>query len=235
MPAYNEAENIGRVLDDVLSLRLSADIAVVNDGSEDATEAIAKSRGVKVITLPFNLGYGAALQTGFKYAAVRGYEYVVQFDSDGQHDVADLVKIISSLENGEADLIIGSRFVEGGSFKAGVFKRIVIKLMSALIKIITGAVITDPTSGFKGYQKQIYVYYSKYNNFPDDYPDADILVKMLKMGYKAKELPISVRQREHGKSMHSGLKPVVYLIQMLLSILIITIRNEKPKSKGEQE
>ncbi len=235
MPAYNEAENIGRVLDEVLGQNLNADIVVVNDGSADATEAVAKSRGVKVITHPFNLGYGAALQTGFKYASIRGYEYVVQFDSDGQHRAEDLFKIICSLENKEADIIIGSRFMEGGNFGAGISKKIVIRMMCALIKLITGAAITDPTSGFKGYLRQIYRYYSEYNHFPDDYPDADILVKMLKMGYTVRELPISARRREHGVSMHSGLKPLVYLLQILLSILIITIRNEKPASKGEQK
>ena len=233
IPAYNEGTNIGRVLDELASLNLGIDIVIVNDGSKDQTASIATSKGVKVISHPFNLGYGGALQTGFKYAVKMGYDHIIQFDGDGQHNAANLKSMINSLETADSDIVIGSRFIAGGSFKAGFFKMLVIRMMSSLIKLTTNTVITDPTSGFKGYQKDVFTYNSKFNNFPDDYPDADILIKMLKLGYKAKEIPIHVRQRESGVSMHSGLKPIIYLVQILVSILIITLRNEKIVPKGD--
>jgi glycosyltransferase involved in cell wall biosynthesis len=227
IPAHNEGQNIGKVLDDISGLQLGLDLVVINDGSKDNTAAIAMSRGVPVISHPFNLGYGGALQTGFKYAVRNDYCYIIQFDGDGQHNASNLKDMAAALELHDADIVIGSRFVAGGSFETSFVKKLVIKFLSAIIRMTTKKTVTDPTSGFKGYRKNVFTYFSKFNNFPDDYPDADILIKMLKMDFTLKEIPIHVNQREFGTSMHAGLKPIVYLLQILISIVMITIRNEQ--------
>jgi glycosyltransferase involved in cell wall biosynthesis len=225
IPAYNEEKNIDKVLKKIISSGIDMDILVINDGSRDNTVDIVKRNNIKVISNPFNLGYGGALQTGFKYAVTKGYQFVIQFDADGQHQVQDILTIKTELEKGEADIVIGSRFIGKGNFKTGFLKKVVIDLMRFLIKASTGTVVTDPTSGLKGLSKRTYTYYSKMGGFPNDYPDADLLIAMLKLKYKIKEVPIDVLQRDFGTSMHSGLKPVIYIMKVLLSIFIVQLRH----------
>jgi glycosyltransferase involved in cell wall biosynthesis len=225
IPAYNEEKNIDEVLKKIIELGIKMDIVVINDGSRDNTLKIVRQNNVKVISNPFNLGYGGALQTGFKYAVIKGYKYIIQFDADGQHQVQDIELIRKELEKGDIDIVVGSRFIGKGSFKAGFFKRRVIKLMRFLIKASTGTAVTDPTSGLKGLSQRTFTYYSNMGSFPYDYPDADILIKMLKLKYKVREIPIDVLQRDSGTSMHSGLKPVVYVLKVLLSIFIVLLRD----------
>jgi len=150
IPAYNEEQNIGNTLKKIRELHKNLDILVINDGSKDKTEAVVKEAGEMVITLPYNLGYGGALQTGFKYAMSRGYDYIVQFDADGQHDPGDILLILDQLKTGSTDIVIGSRFLGRGSFKAGILKKMAITVFRFLIKISTGVKITDPTSGLQG-------------------------------------------------------------------------------------
>lgn len=226
IPAYNEEKNIGQVLRKLKLLNLGLDIIVINDGSKDKTIEVVEEEKITIISHPYNLGYAAALQTGFKYARNKGYNYVIQFDSDGQHDTNDIPQMMKELEKGYGDIIIGSRFIGKGNFKAGFLKKVVINFMSLLIKLLAKASVTDPTSGFKGLSKRTYTFYSKMSNFPNDYPDADILIRMIRLGYKVYEIPIDVKERTEGKSMHSGLKPVIYLFKILLSIVVIILREK---------
>lgn len=226
IPACNEERNIDKVLKDILQLKLDLDIVVINDGSRDRTKEIVKENNVKVISHLYNLGYGGALQTGFKYAKQNGYEYIIQFDGDGQHDPEDIVLMMQELEKGEADILVGSRFLGKGNFRAGILKTIVIRLMRFLIKIATKVKVTDPTSGLKGLSKRTYNYYAVMGNFPSDYPDADVLIQMLRKRYRIQEIPINVRQRVEGKSMHSGIKPIIYLLKVLLSIMVVLLREK---------
>lgn len=224
IPAYNEEKNIGSVLKNIKGLNLGLDMVVVNDGSKDRTKGAVKAEKVDVISHLYNLGYGGALQTGFKYANSKGYDYVILFDADGQHDVKYLPKMKEEIEKGDVDAITGSRFLGEGQFKPGVLKGSVIKLMRFLIKLATNKKITDPTSGFKGLSKRVYSYYAVMGNFPSDYPDADIIIHMLRLKYRMREIPISINQRNSGKSMHSGIKPLIYILKMLLSIFIVLLR-----------
>lgn len=235
IPAYNEEKNIAAVLRDIKGKNLGADILVIDDGSLDRTKEIAMSEGVNVISHLYNLGYGAALQTGFKYSIKNGYDFVVQFDGDGQHDPDELLPMINELKKNDADIIIGSRFLGKGNFKMGILKKTVVSFMKFLIKLSTGYRVTDPTSGFKGLSGRTFGYYGQRENFPQDYPDADILIQMMRLNYKVREIPVNVRYRNQGTSMHSGLKPIVYIMKILLSILIILIRDrkkDKVESKG---
>jgi glycosyltransferase involved in cell wall biosynthesis len=223
IPAYNEEENIGNVLQQLISRNLDADILVVNDGSIDRTEAISRRYPVKLLSHPTNLGYGAALQTGFKYAALKGYEYILQFDSDGQHNPDDLTVIMKELQRGEADVVIGSRFLGDPHFNPGAMKRIAIGLFRFLIRCFTANSVTDPTSGLRGLNRNVFRYYSVRDRFPSDFPDADIIIQMLLNKFRIQEVPIHSQSRLAGVSMHSGLKPVIYIFKILLSILNVVL------------
>lgn len=230
IPAFNEEENIGGVLEGLLNARLAADILVVNDGSRDSTAEVASRYPVKVVSHPVNLGYGAALQTGYKYASAQGYLYVLQFDSDGQHSPGDLPLIMKALMENEADIVMGSRFLgENGDFETGFVKGAGIRFFRLLIRKLTGVRITDPTSGLRGLTRRVFHYYSIRDRLPADFPDADILIQQLLMKYRVKEVPARMRQRKAGVSMHAGLKPIIYMMQILLSISIVMIRHKLAK------
>jgi glycosyltransferase involved in cell wall biosynthesis len=224
IPVFNEERNIGKVLKDIKELKLDVDLLVINDGSKDNTLKVVKAFEVEVISHIINLSYGSALQTGFKYAVMKDYDYVLQFDGDGQHDPKDIYPMIEEIEKNGIDIVIGSRFLGKGNFKVGFLKKIVIRFMAFLINIFTACKITDPTSGLKALSKRTFSYYSKTGNFPSDYPDADIIIKMLRKKYKIAEIPINVRTRNYGTSMHSGLKPIIYILKVLLSIFITLLR-----------
>lgn len=226
IPAHDEEQNIGRVLKEIRSLKMNLDIIVINDGSKDKTENIVIKEGEKVITLPYNLGYGGALQTGFKYAAAMGYGYIIQFDADGQHDPEDIPVILNQLRTGDFDIVIGSRFLGRGSFKTGILKKIAISVFRFLIKISTGVKITDPTSGLQGLEKRVFRHYAVMGNFPEDYPDADTLIYMILSNSKVTEIPANIRERNCGRSMHTGVKTIFYFAKMLVSILVVLLRKK---------
>lgn len=233
IPAYNEEHNIGKVLKDIEDTIADVDILVVNDGSSDKTGNIVRALGIDVISLPYNLGYGGALQTGFKYAVLNSYKYVIQFDADGQHDPEDITKIQSELRKGTADIVIGSRFLGGGSLKTGFVKRVAISLFRFLIRYYTGQRITDPTSGLKGLTRRTFSHYAIMGNYPDDFPDADILIQMIRSKYRVQEVPADMYIRDSGRSMHSGLRPIYYLIKILLCIVIVLLREKTLKEVQE--
>lgn len=226
IPAFNEEKNIGKVLAEIQSCyNQRIDILVIDDGSTDNTLYAVSKAGADAIALPYNLGYGGALQTGFKYAVKKDYQYVIQFDGDGQHDSEDIETIIDLLINKHADIVIGSRFLGRGNFQAGRMKKIAIAIFRSIIKITTGLKMTDPSSGLQGLSREAFSYYAKMGNFPPDYPDADILIQMILNGYKIKEFPANIRIRNHGTSMHAGLKPVLYFMKMLVSIMVVLLRS----------
>jgi len=234
IPALNEEGNIASVLHGIFKYCPDCDVLVVNDGSKDATSSVAKKEGVNVIDHLYNIGYGGALQTGFKYAVDSGYEYVIQFDADGQHDPEDIIKIIEKLETNSYDIVIGSRFIKGNT-KVGMIKRAAIQCFRMLIKIFTGKNITDPTSGLQGLNQVVFSYYAKMGNFPEDFPDADTLIHMLNRGHLVFEIPANIRERMSGKSMHLGLNTIYYFFKMLVSIMVVVLRHKTNvnKQKGD--
>lgn len=226
IPAYNEEQNINRVLQGMHKLDTELDIVVINDGSRDKTLEQAKKAGCKVITLPYNLGYGGALQTGFKYAVKSGYQFVIQFDADGQHAPEDIPIILDHLRAGVADIVVGSRFMGRGSYATGTIKKMVILVFRFLIKICTGVKITDPTSGLQGLARPAFTRYAVMGDYPEDYPDADTLISMLTAGYRVVEFPANIRARQAGKSMHTGMRTLYYFVKMLVSILVVWLRKK---------
>lgn len=195
-----------------------ADIVVVDDGSRDETAAIAKRLGTVVLRHPFNLGYGAALQTGYKYAMARGYEKAVQIDADGQHDPAYIKDLLRALANGNCDIVIGSRFLSISSYELPFLRKIGGRLFAAMASFIIGQRVTDSTSGFKALNRKAMKYASS-EMYPDDYPDANFLIMLHRAGFKMAEVPV-LMNRGGEKSMHSGLKPIYYIFKISLSIFV---------------
>ncbi len=223
LPAFNEEETIGSVIDEVREHVPFADIVVINDGSTDGTALRARDKAVPVVSLPFNLGYGAALQTGFRLATREGYDFVITIDADGQHVPACIHNLIEALERHDADVVIGSRFYEG-SFKVGLAKRIGIWLFSLIGKTYTGIKITDPTSGFQLLKRSAFAYLAEGDNYPLDYPDVNIIMALHKMNYRVVEKSVTMREKNSTKSMHRGLRPAVYVARMCLAILMVLLR-----------
>ena len=215
IPAYNEEKNIVPLLEKLEQPEITqfADVLVMNDASQDKTNHVTKKRNHTVITHVFNLGYGSGLQLGYKYAVRKGYRYVIQMDADGQHDVCNLLEIYKELqkedENGKLpDIVLGSRFMEGSSgFSVSFAKKIAFVWFRIMLKTGTGRRITD-------------------NNFDDKYPDANMLMQMLLLGFRVREIPAVMHVRTTGVSMHSGLKPVLYMFRMTFSILAVWIREK---------
>ncbi|WP_049754029.1 glycosyltransferase family 2 protein [Heliomicrobium modesticaldum] len=223
IPAYNEAENIGGVLDELNRVLPQVDVVVIDDGSRDRTAEIAMERGATVLRHPFNLRYGAALQTGFKYAVRYGYDYVIQFDGDGQHDPANIIDMARAMKETGADIVIGSRFVDKKKH-TNWMRGLGIAGFSFLIKLLTGQNVADPTSGLQLLNRRVFYFYSRPNQFPVDFPDANVLVLMILAGFRVTERPASIRERLHGESMHRGFKVVKYLATMIYSIFIAIMK-----------
>ena len=224
IPAYNEEACIARTLAGLLAERLDADILVINDGSADRTGAIVQAMPVYLIQHPVNLGYGAALQSGYKFALSNGYRYVVQFDADGQHHTSDLIGLLAEIRKNDADVVIGSRFLGNPRLDLGRKKTAAIKAFRFLIRMLTQREVTDPTSGLRGLNVSMFGFYSERGQFPTDFPDADIIIDMLLRRYRLREFPIGSREREAGVSMHSGIRPLIYMLKVMISIIAVWLK-----------
>jgi len=229
IPAYNESRAIGEIVGRVRVCLPEADILVVNDGSADDTAGIAGQSGARVISLLFNMGYGVALQTGYKYAREKGYNYILQLDADGQHEPTFLKDILRELETGPADVVIGSRYLREESYRPSFARRQGMKLFAGLASVIIKQKMSDPTSGFQGFRKPVLNFLVS-DYFPVDYPDADFIIMLHKCGFRIKEIPV-IMKADSGKSMHSGAKPLYYIFKMMLSILVTLLRKH-PQTGG---
>ena len=221
IPAYNEAENIEKVIDNIEYNFPEYDYVVINDGSTDNTISICKKRGYNFLDLPINLGIGGAVQTGYKYARDKGYDVAVQIDGDGQHDIAWLEKMLPYLENKKADVVIGSRFLEKEGFQSSFSRRMGIRILSGLIFLCTGCRIKDVTSGFRAVNNHYINLYAE--NYPGDYPEPEAIVYAVMHGGRIKEVPVEMKEREKGKSSINFIKSIYYMIKVSLAIVICRI------------
>ena len=204
IPAYNEAENIVRVVRQMMEQAPQYDYLVVNDGSTDDTLALCKREGFQYIDLPINMGIGGAVQAGYIYARKNRYDIAVQMDGDGQHDITYLERMIAPILAGEADVVIGSRFLEKEGFQSSAGRRAGINILSFLIWLTTGRRIKDVTSGYRAV------------NYPE--PEA-IVAAIMHLG-RVKEIPVRMRAREGGTSSITFKKSIYYMIKVTLAILI---------------
>ena len=229
IPAYNESENIEKVLKEIKKDVNYADILVVNDCSTDNTAEIVKNNKIKCISNIFNLKYAMAVQTGIKYACENGYDYVIQFDADGQHIAKEAEKLYKYSKSNDCDIVIGYRYLEDVGYPCPLFRRIGTRIFEFIIKIFCHQKIADPLSGFQCLNRKVIERYSKMGNYPE-YPDANLIIEMLLNGYKIQEVPTKMRLREAGESMHGGIiKPIKYMINMFYTIIFILITVPKKR------
>jgi glycosyltransferase involved in cell wall biosynthesis len=220
IPAYNESENLPKLFSALIEAEGDFDIIVINDCSRDNTEAICINHNIKVVSLPVNLGIGGAVQTGYRYALYNNYDIAIQIDGDGQHDPKFIPYLIKRIKEGN-HLCIGSRFIENEGFQSSKIRRVGIKYFSWLIKLLTGTLITDPTSGYRACSREVIKLFA--NDYPKDYPEPETVVTVLKNKLRVSEMPVIMNAREGGKSSITSLKGIYYMIKVTIAILIASI------------
>lgn len=218
IPAYNESASIVNTVNDINKNAPGFDYVVINDHSKDNTLQVCKDAGLNVIDLPLNLGIGGAVQTGYLYACQNGYDIAVQFDGDGQHDAKYLNEMAETLVKEQADMVIGSRFIEKEGFQSSFTRRLGIRYFTFLIKILTGQKITDPTSGYRMCNRKIIELFA--GNYPKDYPEPETTTWILRKKLKVLEIPVIMRAREEGVSSISLKKSFYYMFKVTMAIII---------------
>jgi glycosyltransferase involved in cell wall biosynthesis len=218
VPAFNEAANVGRVLDELRAFDPDLAIVVISDGSTDRTADVAAEHGAHVIRLPFNLGIGGAVQTGFRYAWEEGYEIVVRVDGDGQHDPAQLDRVLEPLLEREADIVVGSRFVGESDYRSTASRRVGIRVLAWVVSVIARQKVTDPTSGFQALNRRAIRLFA--GDYPHDYPEVEGMVMVIRHRLRLREVPVSMRARIHGRSSIGAFASVYYMAKVLLALFV---------------
>jgi len=223
VPAHNEAGAIGAVVDEIRSVDPAFDVVVVDDGSVDETATIAARHGAAVVRLPYNLGIGGAVQTGFKYALEQGYELAVRLDGDGQHDPGELEKLLEPLRRGDADVVTGSRFAgHQNGYRVPFARRLGIVFFARLVSLLVRQRVTDTTSGFQALNGKGIALFAV--DYPSDYPEVEATVLVLKHRLRLKEVPVRMRDREHGASSITFFRSVYYMLKVTLALLVAIFR-----------
>jgi hypothetical protein len=232
VPAYNESGAIGRVVEEIRAALPGAEIVVVDDASADDTAAVAEARGATVLRLPFNVGIGGAVQTGFRYALEQGFDRAVRLDGDGQHDASEIPVLFAPLERGEADLVIGSRFVDGStSYRPPLARRLGIRVFARLVSLLGGQRVTDTTSGFVAIDRAGIELFAR--EYPHDYPEVEATLVALRSGLRLSQVQVEMRERETGTSSITFLRSLYYIVKVLLALLVASLRRY-PRLEGAQ-
>ena len=221
IPAYNEEESLRSLIEEIKAVCPEVDYLVVNDCSSDDTERLLEELGANYISLPCNMGIGGAVQSGYRYAAQNGYDIAIQIDGDGQHDVRFVKDMVKLIEDKQADVVIGSRFIDKEGFQSSQARRIGIRILSMLIRLMCGAKVKDVTSGFRAVNRRFIELFAE--NYPDDYPEPEVIVTAKLYGAVIKELPVVMRERTTGKSSINLKRSVYYMIKVSLAIIICRI------------
>jgi hypothetical protein len=229
IPAYNESENIERVVNNLIENYPQYDYVIINDCSNDNTEEICKTNGYNYISLPVNLGIGGGVQTGYQYAVQKNYDIAIQMDGDGQHNPEYIEKLIEPIIKNEADMIIGSRFIEKQGFQTSFARRFGINIIKIIIKICCGAKVTDTTSGFRASNKALNLLFSK--EYAHDYPEPEAIVVAKLNGFRIGEVPVIMNEREGGISSINNLRSIYYMIKVSLALIISRLSINKRRNK----
>ena len=231
VPAFNEQQNVGRVIEEIRAFDPDLDIVVVDDGSVDATAAVARQRGAITLQLPFNLGIGGAVQTGFRYAYEHDYDLAVRVDGDGQHDPSQLDRVIAPILSGDADIAVGSRFVaDGDGYRSSRSRRIGIRVLALVVSRIVGRRVTDTTSGFQALNRKGIALFAR--DYPHDYPEVEATVMVSRHRLRSVEVAVSMRERSSGRSSITALRSVYYMIKVLLAIFVGLFRRNVVPEEG---
>jgi hypothetical protein len=218
IPAFNEEESLPGVIQDLRGNLPDADILVVDDGSRDRTAETARQAGVRVASLPFNLGIGGGMQTGYRYARRGGYDIAIQFDGDGQHVAAEIGQLLGPLRAGRADIVVGSRFLQRGDYRPSFFRKVGIRIFSTVLSSILGMTVTDTTSGFRAANRRVIEFFAR--SYPEDYPEVESLVLLHRAGMTIAEAPVHMRDRTGGRSSITPVRSAYYMIKVLLAVFI---------------
>ncbi len=228
VPAYNEAGSIARVVEGVRRAVPEFDVVVVDDGSTDATASLVPEWAT-VISLPFNLGIGGAMQTGYRFAAEHGYDVAVQVDGDGQHPASEIAGLVETLRGGDADMVIGSRFLESGRYRQTAARAAGSRLLRFLLRILTGRTYTDCTSGFRAANRRVICAFSHW--YPDDYPEPEVVLLLHRSGFRVQETSVRMHQRVSGRSSIPLGHGLYYVLKVAVALLLATARQPWPEGK----
>jgi hypothetical protein len=233
VPALNEELALPGVIDELRAFDPGLDIVVVDDGSVDRTAAVAAAKGARVLRLPFNLGIGGSVQTGFRYAYENGYDLAVRVDGDGQHDPGQLGLVIAPVLRGDADIAVGSRFASTGSgYRSTRTRRIGIRLLAWVVSRIVGQRVTDTTSGFQALNREGIALFAR--DYPHDYPEVEATVMVFRHRLRLCEVPVTMRERGAGRSSITALRSIYYMVKVLLAIFVgLFRRNVVPQEDSQ--
>ena len=225
IPVYNEAESITKIIGEISEVFPDYDILVVNDASTDDSAKLAKSTGKAIVVdLPYNLGIGGAVQTGFKYARINDYDIALQFDGDGQHQVGEIHKLVKMVEKGKADVVIGSRFnKKSEGFTTHTLRRIGIRIFQFASYLMIRQRITDHTSGFRAYNRRAFCFLA--DNYPTDYPEPEVVILLGRNKFVMKEVFTQMLRRQGGVSSIPLARGPYYMIKVLLAMFMASIRS----------
>jgi len=233
VPAWNESGAIGGVVDEIKELDASIDVVVIDDCSTDETADVAESHGATVLRLPFNVGIGGAVQTGIRYARDEGYEVAVRLDGDGQHAASEIPRILAPVEAGDADLVIGSRFVDpGGAYRPPFARRVGIGIFARLVSILGGQRVTDTTSGFVALDRAGIELFA--TQFPHDYPEVEATLVALRSGLRVTQVQVDMRERTTGSSSITFVRSLYYIVKVMLALLVASLRRY-PRLEGARQ
>jgi glycosyltransferase involved in cell wall biosynthesis len=224
VPAFNEEDSVGRVIEELRAFDPGLDVVVVDDGSTDRTAEAAGACGAHVVRLPFNLGIGGAVQTGFRYAWEQRFDVAVRVDGDGQHDPRELGAVLAPVLADEADIAVGSRFIGGNGYRSSRSRRIGIRLLAWIVSALTRQRITDPTSGFQAANRLGIRLFAA--DYPHDYPEAEATVMVFKHRLRLVEVPVAMRARESGRSSITAVRSVYYMVKVVLAIFVALFRRK---------
>jgi len=230
LPVYNEAARLAPVLERIRVVLPDAEIVVIDDGSRDDSVAVARAAGATVLELPINLGYGAALQTGYRYGVQRGWKAAIQMDGDGQHEPEDAPALLQAVADGSADVVVGSRFLNGETYPIGPVRRAAMRWFAWIATNAIGSPVTDPTSGYQALSRDALRFYCS-DFYPTDFPDADVLILVNRAGLRTAERPVRMYAAPGKPGLHAGFAALYYMFKMTLSIVVTLLRSVAPESR----